>query len=218
MTPRTPSVWGLLPFTQVVKSGHAARLQNSPPTSWQPELRRINETQQANAKHDTVSVRLRLDQCSAVHGAELFLSAPPLQTHGAAAASSCISVSSTLTHNLRKSPLRWNKNKNNFDWLQKKKRTSPIHLEIFSLFWFTKFSRDMLYFQWKLITRKGEPLLAYLPSIAMMFCFGFHQSGRWRRGSDPLQGWRTGGDSCGGTVHKRAGRKQTVWDKRCTNI
>lgn len=87
-----------------------------------------------------------------------------------------------------------------------------------SLFWFTKFSRDMLYFQWKLITRKGEPLLAYLPSIAMMFCFGFHQSGRWRRGSGPLQGWRTGGDSCGGTVHKRAGRKQTVWDKRWTNI
>lgn len=87
-----------------------------------------------------------------------------------------------------------------------------------SLFWFTKFSRDMLYFQWKLITRKGEPLLAYLPSIAMMFCFGFHQSGRWRRGSGPLQGWRTGGDSCGGTVHKRAGRKQTVWDKLWTNI
>ena len=43
-----------------------------------------------------------------------------------------------------------------------------------------------------LITGTAQTLLAYLPSIAMMFLFGFNQSGRWRRGSGPLSGWGRG--------------------------
>lgn len=70
------------------------------------------------------------------------------------------------------------------------KHRSP---ETTSTFKLKEFSCDMYCIQLKLITREGETLLAYLPSIAMMFCLGLHQSGRWRRGSGPPQGWRRGG-------------------------
>lgn len=39
----------------------------------------------------------------------------------------------------------------------------------------------------KLRNRKTQILLAYLPSIAMIFCFGFHQGGQKRRWDVPLR-------------------------------
>lgn len=149
-------VWALL---RVVKHRRAAaRLQ----TKWQLEFREINT--------HTRSVWMNVMQFKERSGA--FLSAPPLQTEQAPLpASSCLS-SITLQ---RKITALKKIRKTTFTASSRTKHSSP---ELTNTFKQRQITADTYHFQLKLIKRRGEPLLAYLPSIAMMFCFGFNQSGR----------------------------------------